>query len=888
MVDRRMQFAPVAPASDTAQVQAQAQAQAHAPVARNHGNGAPEETPPSAKRPSSYSMGTQGNPGVQGSGSSHPRGEKRRLLRRKGALACDECRTRKRRCDGDLPSCGGCTKRTCPCIYPSDESNHVLQDSNLQESLFARRERAAAAARPSLPPPVKEKKAHRGSTSQDSPLSTKSDSCIGGICSAHNPNTGVGAHEHEPATIQAPDDTGLALNEVQGNEPAGSVVMMRPIQRAIDQISSHASISPTAVPGSSTSPAVARVARPRCTCNQILYRTKWCLPLRSQADALVNAYFRHFHRIYPIIHQQTFRRQYNKLWETTGTDENTAHGNTCVGLCRQRSHGKVFPAILDVIFAMGTLFSATSPEKSAARAEHFFLRSQQLDLFDVLNDMIGIEFIQLGLIMGFFLQSTERFSKCYNITGMTIRMAQNMGLQLSVDEARQRRLLTTPLTQLESEMRARVWYGCVVLDREISMSYGQRRMIPPAAQKPKLPESIDDEWLGEESGAWNNQTPATPSLVESYIQTIKLYDVLGQILDRDDLSFATQTEAITDAQELLNLDSILTEWRASLPDYLKHETSGNAGEDASLSVPEPGFRSHTDFAIQSTRLHGRFLHIRMLLLRPALVSIFQKLQDGQQSTSTASMQDKFQDYILSSTAAECVVSAQSLIDWLETNLSASSLPAWWHSICHLYTCGSVILMAQQCRLPSSCVLRRPLSESWDQCLKCLSRYAKFSSVAHKSLELLRASARILDRCQGTQNGVMFYFDGQTQNPPGKAVNNSIGGRSNDQGQPPFAGEHNSGQRRSFPGATSEGLSTNLTTTATSEPAVQTSVVRSLNEDRSGKHHFLEGETLDYGLDAPNLAPSDDLWMQNFASADFSLPHVPFFDLESWSFTADVL
>lgn len=86
-------------------------------------------------------------------------------------------------------------------------------------------------------------------------------------------------------------------------------------------------------------------------------------------------------------------------------------------------------------------------------------------MLDILDYEVGIELVQLGLLMGFYLQSTERFSKCWNITGLTIRMAQNMGLQLSLSEARRKELFTIHATQLDCEIRIRVWYGCVLLDR---------------------------------------------------------------------------------------------------------------------------------------------------------------------------------------------------------------------------------------------------------------------------------------------------------------------------------------------------------------------------------------------------------------------------------------
>ena len=82
--------------------------------------------------------------------------------------------------------------------------------------------------------------------------------------------------------------------------------------------------------------------------------------------------------------------------------------------------------------------------------------AQQVDLLDIIDDEMGIELVQLLLLMGFYLQSTERFSECWNITGLAICMAQNMGLQLNPHEARRKGLLTSCPTQLESKIRIRV------------------------------------------------------------------------------------------------------------------------------------------------------------------------------------------------------------------------------------------------------------------------------------------------------------------------------------------------------------------------------------------------------------------------------------------------
>lgn len=67
------------------------------------------------------------------------------------------------------------------------------------------------------------------------------------------------------------------------------------------------------------------------------------------------------------------------------------------------------------------------------------------------------------------------------------------------------------------------------------MSFARPLMIVTEDKPVRLPEPIDDSRLDEEMGKWHAQPRDLPSLLESYIQTIKLYDILKQVLDREEL-----------------------------------------------------------------------------------------------------------------------------------------------------------------------------------------------------------------------------------------------------------------------------------------------------------------------------------------------------------------
>lgn len=250
--------------------------------------------------------------------------------------------------------------------------------------------------------------------------------------------------------------------------PSNFEKMMKPINQMIEKKAHQAHAS--------TAPGTAHLCPTRnlpfeavldCKCDHVFETNtrQWCLPLRRRADALVTLYFARNHSVFPILHEETFRRQYARIWESA--PKNGVSSSLCSGLCKQKSQGQLFPATLYTIFAGVSVFESAQLEQNATRADTFFREAQKVDLLETLDNEVGIELVQLLLLMGRYLQSTERFSKCKNISGLAIRLAQNLGLQYSAIEARARGLLSSSSTQLECEMRARVWQGCVMLERQV-------------------------------------------------------------------------------------------------------------------------------------------------------------------------------------------------------------------------------------------------------------------------------------------------------------------------------------------------------------------------------------------------------------------------------------
>jgi hypothetical protein len=147
---------------------------------------------------------------------------------------------------------------------------------------------------------------------------------------------------------------------------------------------------------------------------------------------------------------------------------------------------------------------------------------------------------------------------------------------------------------------------------------------------------------------------------------------------------------------LLDLDTMIMDWRDSLPAHLRYDPSSaeNGGQDGA-HIPPEGSTSARDFSAQARRLHARFLHVRILILRPALEQLFQEQRHAQSNGAAQTRPSprgarvaRVQDLILSEIAAQCVLSADSLARCLDMHIRAQNLVAWWYNISCKYYFGA--------------------------------------------------------------------------------------------------------------------------------------------------------------------------------------------------------
>lgn len=145
------------------------------------------------------------------------------------------------------------------------------------------------------------------------------------------------------------------------------------------------------------------------------------------------------------------------------------------------------------------------------------------------------------------------------------------------------------------------------------MSFGRPLMIVTPGRTIGLPDAIDDNLLSDELGKFNKQPDDVPTPLEAYIQTVKLYDILGQVLNRDELKRRRCTDGAPEPSEstsmiqtLLEFDNKIMEWRESLPSYLWYDADIKETNQVHTCTSDGLEALYGGLLFQAKRLYTRY------------------------------------------------------------------------------------------------------------------------------------------------------------------------------------------------------------------------------------------------------------------------------------------
>ncbi|KAJ9144077.1 Fungal specific transcription factor domain-containing protein [Pleurostoma richardsiae] len=588
--------------------------------------------------------------------------------RKRVPVACSACRARKSRCDGLRPKCSSCTAQQIDCIY--------AHNVNL-----------AAGGNATVPAMFLELVERRLTSVERDVRILKRQSTDPSLASVAVP---VGHDDHDDVTPRSnahasaasedafdfgvsPDATdGVGTIEFTDEEDSAyfgassNIAFTRIIRRAVAALlrdSQPATSSPT-LPLRRNHLTVSRPPSPipRGMAVSWLSDTspEACrVPPEGEMSRLVRRFFSDTGMLFPYISEASFWRTYASAKES-----------------RFRRVRQSWLGLLNMILAMATsTCSDTSIINATDRAAHseiFFVRARALCLNQMM-DGASVEIVQVMLLMTQYLQGTQRSIKTWTIHGLAVKAALQLGLHS--EEA------LTRLDPAERETRIRMWHGCIILDRTLSMTFGRPPAIPEAYIKVPLPthhlpagpgDTEYFQWSSEENSTlfWNS--------------TITLYRILYKVIESlygCNLGVRTPPPFVDIASSIIQIEQQLLNWQVTLPSPMKLVTQNDLLRDQDASLLRK-------FQVILTL---RYHNLRILAHRPVLDRYLQHL-DG---SSLDSHEAATLWQIGHRSRSICLQSAETIINIVSTTTSAGSrrsgLGAWWFTLYYTFNAALTVV-----------------------------------------------------------------------------------------------------------------------------------------------------------------------------------------------------
>ncbi|KAK9489357.1 fungal-specific transcription factor domain-containing protein [Lipomyces doorenjongii] len=283
----------------------------------------------------------------------------------------------------------------------------------------------------------------------------------------------------------------------------------------------------------------------------------------NHCQHLIDCYFSSFHRFAPLVGEQSFRETY---------------------AAKSRTDGR-WLGLLNIVLAMGSIAASKSDDHTHKR---YFNRAKQFFNLDSLGSA-NLETVQaLALMAGFYLHYVQQPNLAITLMSAALRLATALGLHREYIHGRK----DANAMEYSFELRRRVWWSIVVLDSWASLVLGRPSM-----------------------GRWNDAiTARLPEHLNVRIEERETILVL-----RQNIRFCQITTQIEDAlalcpameeSNLAALDASLVDWYLQLPLSVRLHTS--VASDVQ-STEDPRLTT-----VKSV-VRWRYLTARIILHRPALL-----------------------------------------------------------------------------------------------------------------------------------------------------------------------------------------------------------------------------------------------------------------------------
>ncbi|RFU33837.1 hypothetical protein B7463_g2510, partial [Scytalidium lignicola] len=606
--------------------------------------------------------------------------------RRRISLACSACRARKSRCDGARPKCSGCRELDFDCVYvQSASSSNVIVG---KEYLTSIEDRLKLAEENIVALQVGQRRHQmqlRSGIEDDTGITDNDNTTI--TVPSHTLNspaidTNGGELQHLVTLEEETNGMGTVIFSVEEDcgffGPSSNISFNRHISHATAQLfrinqywpsssdnESQRLQSDTAILSTSrpSSPSGLRGSRYTSISKGEERVNIYALPSEERTKELVSQYFGDTGVLFPYIHDGSFWESYNDMKNSNFT--------------RVR---RSWLGLLNMVMAMATRTTvdpSTSSEKRDRESEMYYQRAKGL-CENLTMRGTSLEIVQFLLLVGQYLQGTQRSVETWTIQGLAVKAALQLGLH-SVKASRR----FSPLIQ---EFRKRTWYGCVVLDRTLSMTFGRPAAIPEEYVVIELPTPlhIRDPSLPPD--------PKEELSLNFFNATITLYRIMWKVIHTlygANIGSEGQLTVIDNISRILSMEQLLVDWERQLPPTLALRQAIDIQPFPEITDPLSKLSERLRI-ILTLRHHN----LRVLLHRPILVNFLDLTGDDAMEAEDTQNVTLLQQ-IGSNSVQICVQSSIEIISIIHTIVSSTGerrtwLGAWW--FCLYYTFNAALVL----------------------------------------------------------------------------------------------------------------------------------------------------------------------------------------------------
>ncbi len=299
------------------------------------------------------------------------------------------------------------------------------------------------------------------------------------------------------------------------------------------------------------------------------------LPLREEADALVDIFFAKVHPAVKILNKQLFMNDYERFW---------------IGIPHKSDPHSI--ALLNAVFAISELFNCMNTRMQETHLVYARRAKQLVGDMLVMGDLVQVQNMAL---LGFYFLASNQMTRAYLYLGATARCAVTNGLHLP--------LLNAGFTRAQQVARTRAWLTICQLERASSLATGRPSAVSDEHCCHLEAEDVVDAAVHGNSWVKTTSLRASASVLLFNEQT-KLLAIHARVVKE---VYPSHLGAMSPSREdnIIKLVSLLNVWRAELP----HELN-------IASIPRGDSNE-----LQKVLLALSYNHVKNFVTRPILLGV---------------------------------------------------------------------------------------------------------------------------------------------------------------------------------------------------------------------------------------------------------------------------